>query len=124
MEACLDVTRATNREAPLAVVLARVAEHLRRTGARLLQAENAVGRVVLGGVPAGAREISELQALDLALQELAGISAFLAALAEAVPAEWTGDLSAAQATLGLDALVAGLAGGAPAHRGDEYESFD
>ncbi len=74
--------------ASIATVLARVTGELRRIETRLPKLEHAIGDVVLDAQSSLSRRFHDLQELDRARQEVAGVVEFLDNLAADLPPEW------------------------------------
>jgi hypothetical protein len=77
--------------ASIATVLARVTGELRRIEARSSNVEHAIGDVVLDAQSWLSQRFHDLQELDRARQEVAGLAEFLDNLAADVPSEWLVD---------------------------------
>ncbi len=73
--------------ASIATVLARVTGELRRVEARLSTVEHAIGDVVSDAQSSLSQRFHDLQELDRARQEVAGLAEFLDNLAADVPSE-------------------------------------
>ncbi len=115
---------------PMATTLRRVTEELRKVAGRLEKVQGAVGRLVFDSASPRSAHFHDLQDIDRATQEIAGIAAFLERLASAVPAEWLADSRGASSSIDLHELAASL-GRHDATEADsreaaphEYEIFD
>jgi hypothetical protein len=96
--------------APISETLRRVTDELRKVTRRLEKVDDAVGRMVFESASAnGGAQFRDLQDLDRAKQEVAGIAAFLDRLAHDMPAEWVADSRTASLMIDLQELAASLA---------------
>ena len=93
---------------PIATTLLRVTEELRRVSGRLEKVDVAVGRLVFEAASPTSEHFHDLQDIDRANQEIAGIAAFLEKLAGAVPPEWLADSKRASVSLALHELASKL----------------
>lgn len=106
-------------------LLLRTTRELRRIEAKLVKLEHVIGEVVRNAQSPRSSHFRELQEFDRVRQEIAGISAFLGALAHRVPADWTADAQSASRTVELEALAAALGRGEPYEvEAGAYEAFD
>jgi hypothetical protein len=96
--------------------LRRVTDELRKVTARLERVDDAVGRLVFEAASPMALQLHDLQDLDRAKQEVAGIAGFLERLAHDMPAEWVADSKTASLLIDLQELASSLA------RRDAHES--
>jgi hypothetical protein len=111
--------------ATIGTVLARVTGELRRIEARLSNVEHAIGDVVLDGQSSHSRRFHDLQELDRARQEVAGLAEFLDNLAAGVPAEWLVDAGGASHSIALEALSSALGHGDTVEAAlGEFEAFE
>jgi hypothetical protein len=109
----------------IATALARVTGELRRIEARLSKVEIAVGDVVLDAQSSLSQRFHDLQDLDHARQEVAGLAEFLGNLAGDVPSEWQVDACAASLSIALEALAFALGRGQPIEAAlGEFEAFE
>ena len=76
---------------PIGETLRRVTDELRKVTRRLERVDNAVGRLVFDAASPRGAHFHDLQDLDRAKQEVAGIAGFLERLARDMPAEWVAD---------------------------------
>jgi hypothetical protein len=115
---------------PIATTLCRVTEELRKVAGRLEKVQGAVGRLVFDSASPRSAHFHDLQDLDRATQEIAGIAAFLERLASDVPAEWLADSKGASLSIDLHDLAAILGHHEPSEAASreaaphEYEIFD
>ena len=110
--------------ASIATVLARVTGELRRVEARLSTVEHAIGDVVLDAQSSLSQRFHDLQELDRARQEVAGLAEFLDNLAADVPSEWLVDACGASLSITLEALSFALGHGDTIEAGlGEFEGF-
>lgn len=93
---------------PIATTLLRVTEELRRVSGRLEKVDVAVGRLLFEAASPASEHFQDLQGIDRANQEIAGIAAFLEKLASAVPPEWLADSKRASLTIALHELASKL----------------
>jgi hypothetical protein len=93
----------------MTTTLLRVTEELRRVSGRLQKIDVAVGKLVFEAASPASAHFHDLQDIDRANQEVAGIAAFLERLASAVPAEWLADPKGASLSLELHELASSLA---------------
>ena len=84
-------------------------DELRKVTRRLERVDNAVGRLVFDAASPRAAHFHELQDLDRAKQEVAGIAGFLERLARDMPAEWVADFNTATLLIDLHELAASSA---------------
>ena len=111
--------------ASIATVLARVTGELRRIEARLSTVEHAIGDVVLGAQSSLSQCFHDLQELDRARQEVAGVAEFLDNLAADVPSEWLVDAGGASLSIALEALSFALGHGDTVETAlGEFEVFE
>lgn len=96
----------------LADVLRSVGRELSGLGRTASGLQDALGPLAAAGGPGGGG-LYELQALDALTQSLHGVSDFLGALAETVPAGWTCDAARAARAVALSDLARRLRGGSP-----------
>ena len=94
---------------PIGETLRRVTDELRKVTRRLERVENAVGRLVFEAASPKGTHFHDLQDLDRAKQEVAGIAGFLERLAHDMPAEWVADSKTASLLIDLQELAASLA---------------
>lgn len=95
---------------PISETLRRVTEELRKVTRRLEKVDEAVGRMVFESASInGGAQFSDLQDLDRAKQEVAGIAGFLERLAHDMPAEWVADSRTASLVIDLHELATSLA---------------
>jgi hypothetical protein len=93
---------------PIATTLLRVTEELRKVSGRLEKVDVAVGRLVFEAASPASEHFHDLQDIDRAHQEIAGIAAFLEKLAGAVPLEWLADSKRASVSIALHELASKL----------------
>jgi hypothetical protein len=109
----------------LSTMLGRVTAELRRIEGRLSNLEQAIGEIVLEARSPRSPRFHDLQDIDLARQEVAGIAEFLDNLVLGVRAEWQVDSHSASRSLGLEGLAAALGRGDARDAGlSEYEAFE
>ena len=94
---------------PIGETLRRVTDELRKVTRRLERVDNAVGRLVFDSASPRGPHFHDLQDLDRAKQEVAGIAGFLERLARDMPAEWVADSNTATLLIDLHDLAASLA---------------
>lgn len=94
---------------PIGETLRRVTEELRKVTLRLERVDDAVGRLVFETAPERSEQFKDLQDLDRAKQEVAGIAHFLERLARDMPAEWVADSNNASLLIDLHELATALA---------------
>jgi len=94
---------------PIGETLRRVTEELRKVTRRLERVDNAVGRLVFDAASPRGAHFHDLQDLDRAKQEVAGIAGFLERLARDMPAEWVADSNTASLLIDLQELASSLA---------------
>jgi hypothetical protein len=94
---------------PIGETLRRVTDELRKVTRRLERVDNAVGRLVFDSASPRGPHFHDLQDLDRAKQEVAGIAGFLERLARDMPAEWVADSNTASLIIDLHELAASLA---------------
>ena len=94
---------------PIGETLRRVTDELRKVTRRLERVDNAVGRLVFDAASPKGPHFHDLQDLDRAKQEVAGIAGFLERLAHDMPAEWVADTNTASLLIDLHELAASLA---------------
>jgi hypothetical protein len=95
---------------PISETLGRVTDELRKVMQRLEKVDDAVGRMVFESATAnGGAHFRDLQDLDRAKQEVAGIAGFLERLAHDMPAEWMADSRTASLTIDVHDLAINLA---------------
>jgi hypothetical protein len=94
---------------PIGETLRRVTDELRKVTRRLERVDNAVGRLVFDAASTRGAHFHDLQDLDRAKQEVAGIADFLERLARDMPAEWVADSNNASLLIDLHELAASLA---------------
>jgi len=115
---------------PIATTLCRVTEELRKVAGRLEKVQGAVGLLVFESASPRSAHFHDLQDLDRATQEIAGIAAFLERLASDVPAEWVADSKGASLSIDLHELASSLGHHDAGEAGPreaaphEYEIFD
>jgi hypothetical protein len=115
---------------PIATILSRVTEELRKVAGRLDAVQGAVSLLVLDSVSPRSSHFRDLQDLDRATQEIAAIAAFLEKLGSDLPSDWLADPKGASLSVDLHELAAILGhhepGEAPAREvvEHEYEIFD
>ena len=111
--------------ASIATVLARVTGELRRIEARLSNVEHAIGEVILNAQSPLSQSFHDLQELDRARQELAGLAEFLDNLAADAPSEWLVDAGGASLSIALEALSFALGHGHTLESAlGEFEAFE
>ena len=93
---------------PIGETLRRVTDELRKVTHRLERVDNAVGRLVFDSASPRGPHFHDLQDLDRAKQEVAGIASFLERLAHDMPAEWVADSNTATLMIDLHELAASL----------------
>ena len=114
---------------PIGETLRRVTDELRKVTRRLEKVDDAVGRLVFESASNKGAQFRDLQDLDRAKQEVAGIAGFLERLAHDMPAEWVADSNTATLMIDLHELATSLAhrdaseGDGSAIGGDECEMF-
>ena len=115
---------------PIGETLRRVTDELRKVTRRLEKVDDAVGRLVFDVRFANkGAQFHDLQDLDRAKQEVAGIAGFLERLAHDMPAEWVADSNTATLMIDLHELATSLAhrdaseGDGSAVGGDDCEMF-
>jgi hypothetical protein len=86
-----------------------VTDELRKVTRRLEKVDNAVGRLVFDAASVKGTHFHDLQDLDRAKQEVAGIAGFLERLARDMPAEWVADSNTASLLIDLHELASSLA---------------
>ncbi len=94
---------------PIGETLRRVTDELRKVTRRLERVDNAVGRLVFDAASPNGAHFHDLQDLDRAKQEVAGIAGFLERLARDMPAEWVADSKTASLLIDLQELASSLA---------------
>ena len=95
---------------PISETLRRVTDELRKVTQRLDKVDDAVGRMVFESAAAnGGAQFRDLQDLDRAKQEVAGIAGFLERLARDMPAEWVADSRTASLMIDVHDLATSLA---------------
>ena len=94
---------------PIGETLRRVTDELRKVTHRLERVDNAVGRLVFDSASPRGPHFHDLQDLDRAKQEVAGIAGFLERLARDMPVEWVADSNTATLMIDLHELAASLA---------------
>jgi hypothetical protein len=95
----------------LSTLLSRMTRELRRVETRLTSLEEAIGDIVLDSPPPRSPRFHELQEIDRARQEVAGIADFLERVADAASPECAVDARLASRSLGLADLAAALVHG-------------
>jgi hypothetical protein len=114
---------------PISETLRRVTDELRKVTQRLEKVDDAVGRMVFETASANGAQFHDLQDLDRAKQEVAGIAGFLERLAHDMPAEWVADSRTASLMIDVHDLAISLAqreakeSGRGAGEGDDCEMF-
>jgi hypothetical protein len=108
---------------PIGETLRRVTNELRKVTRRLETVDDAVGRLVFESASRSA-QFRDLQDLDRAKQEVAGIAGFLERLAHDMPSEWVADSNTASLMIDLHELATSLAknemcDGKTSHGGDD-----
>ena len=122
-------TSETPRLSPIGETLRRVTDELRKVSRRLEKVDEAVGKMLFESSSAGRAQFRDLQDLDRAKQEVAGIAGFLERLANDMPAEWVADSRTASLMIDLHELAASLArreaseGAGARATGDDCEMF-
>jgi hypothetical protein len=115
-------------EQAIAAALVRAARALRESVRGLHKFEHAVGRLIVGAPSLPSRLAGDIQALDLAIQEIAGVALFVEALSEKIPADMTADLAQAKAAVTLEELAFTLGGERrlqfPLGAAGDFEAFD
>lgn len=113
---------------PIATILSRVSDELRKVAGRLDKVQGVVSLVVFEASPqraARSKTLHDLQDLDRATQEIAAIAAFLDKLGSDLPGDWLADPKGASLAIDLHELAAILghheAGEAPARESAEHE---
>jgi hypothetical protein len=86
-----------------------VTDELRKVTQRLERVDDAVGRLVFEAASPRSGHFKDLQDLDRARQEVAGIAHFLERLASDMPAEWVADSKNASLLIDLQELATSLA---------------
>ena len=94
---------------PISETLCRVTEELRKVTRRLERVDDAVGKLVFDAATSRGSHFRDLQDLDRAKQEVAGIAGFLERLARDMPVEWVADSNTATLLIDLHELAASLA---------------
>jgi hypothetical protein len=94
---------------PISETLCRVTEELRKVTRRLERVDDAVGKLVFDSATSRGSQFRDLQDLDRAKQEVAGIAGFLERLARDMPVEWVADSNTATLLIDLHELAASLA---------------
>ena len=94
---------------PIGETLRRVTDELRKVARRLERVDDAVGRLVFDAATVKGTHFHDLQDLDRAKQEVAGIAGFLERLARDMPADWVADSRNASLLIDLHELAASLA---------------
>ena len=94
---------------PIGATLRRVTEELRKVTQRLGRVDDAVGRLVFESASPNGAYFRDLQDLDRAQQEIAGIARFLERLASDMPGDWLADSSSASLLIDLHELASSLA---------------
>jgi hypothetical protein len=94
---------------PIGATLQRVTEELHRVTHRLEKVDDAVGRLVFESASPARSYFHDLQDLDRARQEIAGIASFLERLAREMPEEWLADSKSASLLIDLQELASSLA---------------
>lgn len=93
---------------PISETLRRVTDELRKVTRRLEKVDDAVGRLVFEAAANKGAQFRDLQDLDRARQEVAGIAGFLERLAHDMPSEWVADSMTATLLIDLQELAASL----------------
>jgi hypothetical protein len=93
---------------PIATTLLRVTEELQKVAGRLEKVDVAVARLVFEAASPHTEHFRDLQHIDRATQEIAGIAAFLAKLASDVPTDWLADSKTASLLIDLHELATRL----------------
>ena len=94
---------------PIGETLRRVTDELRKVARRLERVDDAVGRLVFDAATVKGAHFHDLQDLDRAKQEVAGIAGFLERLARDMPADWVADSRNASLLIDLHELASSLA---------------
>jgi len=94
---------------PIGATLRRVTEELRKVAQRLARVDDAVGRLVFESASPNGAYFRDLQDLDRARQEIAGIARFLERLASDMPGDWLADSKSASLFIDLHELASSLA---------------
>ena len=94
---------------PIGETLRRVTDELRKVARRLERVDDAVGRLVFDAATVKGTHFHDLQDLDRAKQEVAGIAGFLERLARDMPTEWVADSRNASLLIDLHELASSLA---------------
>jgi len=94
---------------PIGETLRRVTDELRKVTHRLEKVDDAVGRLVFEAASPRSGHFRDLQDLDRARQEVAGIAHFLERLSRDMPAEWVADSNTASLLIDLQELATSLA---------------
>jgi len=94
---------------PIGETLRRVTDELRKVTRRLERVDDAVGRLVFDSASPRGPHFHDLQDLDRAKQEVAGIAGFLERLARDMPADWVADSRNASLLIDLHELASSLA---------------
>jgi hypothetical protein len=95
----------------LGTLLSRMTRELRRVENRLSNLENVIGDILLDSQSPRSPRFHELQEIDRARQEIAGIADFLDHLADSALPDCAVDLRLASRSLGLADLAAALVHG-------------
>jgi hypothetical protein len=95
----------------LGTLLSRMTRELRRVENRLTNIENAISDILLDAPSPRSPRFHELQEIDRARQEIAGIADFLGHLADSTSPECMVDPRLASRSLGLADLAAALVHG-------------
>lgn len=111
--------------APIATILCRVSDELRKVAERLDKVQGAVGELAFGAASPRTAHFHDLQDLDRATQEIAAIATFVEMLSSDLPDEWLADPKGASLAVDLHELAAILgrheAGEPPARAAAEHE---
>ena len=94
---------------PIGETLRRVTDELRKVTRRLERVDDAVGRLVFETASPRTPQFRDLQDLDRARQEVAGIAHFLERLSRDMPSEWVADSNNASLLIDLQELATSLA---------------
>ena len=94
---------------PIGETLRRVTDELRKVTRRLERVDDAVGRLVFDAASPRVPHFHDLQDLDRAKQEVAGIAGFLERLAHDMPVEWVANSNTATLMIDLHELATSLA---------------
>jgi hypothetical protein len=86
-----------------------VTDELRKVTRRLERVDDAVGKLVFDAAMPKGSHFHDLQDLDRAKQEVAGIAGFLERLAHDMPVEWVADSNTASLLIDLHELASSLA---------------